>query len=128
MHFSALCASGLWPPGGGEGEWRFLTEATLQLPLGPAGPSPLRVWQLFPAGTEYGWSFLQLPMALPPCSCGDGDKVCGLPARLESTRDPLHPPPLFFPRLSTHLSREEGPEGGGHPLWADKGASSLAWL
>lgn len=84
MPFSALCASGLWPPGGGEEERHFLTEATLQLPLGPAGPSSLCVWQLFPAGTE-SVSFLWLPVALPPCSCGDGDKVCGLPARLEST-------------------------------------------
>lgn len=41
-------------------------------------------------------------------SCGDGDKVCGLPARLESPREPLYRPPLLSPRLSTHWSREEG--------------------
>lgn len=29
---------------------------------------------------------------------------------LESTRDLLHRPPLLFPELLSHLSREEGPE------------------
>lgn len=64
----------------------------------------------------------RLPVALCPRSCGPHDKVCGLPARLESTRELRHQPPLLPPRLLTHLSREEGPDRDGRPLQADRGA------
>ena len=63
----------------------------------------------------------RLPVAPCPRSCGPHDKVCGLPARLESTREPRHRS-LLSPRLLTHSSREEGPDRDGRPLRADKGA------
>ena len=74
-----------------------------------------------------------LPGALFSRSCGDGDKVCGLPAQLESTQEPLHRPPLLFLRILTPTSRRRG--GGGQCVEVHSGqknepkaASSAAWL
>ena len=74
--------------------------------LGPTGASWLQH-----AVPRQGTRVPSAAGALCPRSCGEGDKVCGLPARLESPREPLYRHPLLSPRLLTHWSREEGLTG-----------------
>ena len=90
--------------------------------LGPPGASWLQ--HLVP---KRGTRVPSAAGSLCPRSCGEGDEVCGLPARLESPREPLYRPPLLSPRLLTHWSREEGLTGGWMPTlgrWEPESASS----